>query len=121
LFRGLLRPPQVAAYLNISPAQLDLLRTSDHFPASLLLPSDRNPSGAARTTLWDIRDLDAWIDDRREQRRMARKRRKQLTILSAEVDSRTAWHIRALAKANATTVSEILRAALARLLDSATG
>ena len=51
-----------AAYLNISGAQLDLLRTCPDFPRPLTLPSTRNPSGGSRIPLWDRADLDRWIE-----------------------------------------------------------
>jgi hypothetical protein len=57
----LLRRVQAAAYLNISPAQLDLLRGRGHV-RSVRVPSDRCPSGAMRVPLFDVVDLDAFIE-----------------------------------------------------------
>ena len=57
----LLRRCEAAAYLSLSPAQLDLLRSRGEIK-SVCVPSDRNPSGVASVPLFDVRDLDAAID-----------------------------------------------------------
>ena len=61
----LLRRVQPAAYLNASASQFDLLRHGGDFPAPILFPSTRNPDGRSRVPLWDVADLDAWIDRRK--------------------------------------------------------
>jgi hypothetical protein len=57
----LLRRTEAAAYLNLSPAQFDLLRNRGEF-SPVPVPSDRNPSGVSRVPVFDVRDLDAAIE-----------------------------------------------------------
>lgn len=63
----LLRRVQAAGYLNASASQFDLLRHDADFPAPILFPSTRNPNGQSRVPLWDVADLDAWIDRRKAE------------------------------------------------------
>jgi hypothetical protein len=58
---------QAAGYLNASASQFDLLRHGADFPAPILFPSTRNPDGRSRVPLWDVADLDAWIDRRKAE------------------------------------------------------
>jgi hypothetical protein len=57
----LYRRLQSAAYLNLSPAQFDLLRNRGEFQP-VPVPSDRNPTGTISVPLFDVRDLDAAIE-----------------------------------------------------------
>jgi hypothetical protein len=64
----LYRRGQSAAYINASPSQFDLLRLDPDFPEPITFPSTRNPNGKSRVPLWDVKDLDAWIDHQKAKR-----------------------------------------------------
>ena len=63
----LYRRGQLAAYLNISAAQLDLLRLAPDFPRPISMPSTRNPSGRVRVPLWDRLRIDKWVEEQQQK------------------------------------------------------
>jgi hypothetical protein len=64
----LMRRAGAAAYLGVSLRALDLLRVhGDVCP--ITLPSRRRNGEALRAVMYDVRDLDAWIDQCKEESR----------------------------------------------------
>ena len=57
--RRVLRTRQAATYLGVSPSTLEKMRSAGRGPRFLRL--------GGRAVGYDVRDLDAWLDDRRRE------------------------------------------------------
>lgn len=60
LVRRILRTPEAAQYVGLSPSTLEKLRLTDNGPRFIRL--------GGRAVGYDVRDLDAWLDGQRELR-----------------------------------------------------